>query len=238
MSLNREVIEKNLDYIRETTKTNRNEFLIAFFLYEINETKKEELTEDMINSIYHILEESEYYYDEELRDNIRSIKTKTDKTQFKDLLNNYIDKCTEEEWKLLLNNYNIKDTENYIGEVRNNIEKAVIEEYEDADQDLKNDLFYFFYNSLRPSIARARVTSSAYSKSAPTGSPKAIREIFIPKGLINFVKYKLVASPSTEGERAKITSWTSSFVSLCNNSLILISSAPIPSIGEIRPCNT
>ena len=145
MLLNKEVIEKNLDYIRETTKTNRNEFLIAFFLYEINETKKEELTEDMINSIYHILEESEYYYDEELRDNIRSIKTKTDKTQFKDLLNNYIDKCTEEEWKLLLNNYNIKDTENYIGEVRNNIEKAVIAEYEDADQDLKNDLFYFFY---------------------------------------------------------------------------------------------
>lgn len=145
MLLNKEVIEKNLDYIRETMKTNRNEFLIAFFLYEINETKKEELTEDMINSIYHILEESEYYYDEELRDNIRSIKTKTDKTQFKDLLNNYIDKCTEEEWKLLLNNYNIKDTENYIGEVRNNIEKAVIEEYEDADQDLKNDLFYFFY---------------------------------------------------------------------------------------------
>ena len=66
MLLNKEVIEKNLDYIRETTKTNRNEFLIAFFLYEINETKKEELTEDMINSIYHILEESEYYYDEEL----------------------------------------------------------------------------------------------------------------------------------------------------------------------------
>ena len=32
-----------------------------------------------------------------------------------------------------------------MGEVRNNIEKAVIEEAEDADQDLKNDLFYFFY---------------------------------------------------------------------------------------------
>ena len=65
---------------------------------------------------------------------------------------------------------------------------------------------FSFYNSLLPSIARARVTSSAYSKSAPTGSPKAIREIFIPNGLINFVKYKLVASPSTEGDNAKITS--------------------------------
>lgn len=44
------------------------------------------------------------------------------------------------------------------------------------------------YNSLLPSIARASVTSSAYSKSAPTGSPNAILDIFIPKGLINFVK--------------------------------------------------
>ena len=61
------------------------------------------------------------------------------------------------------------------------------------------------YNSLLPSMALARVTSSAYSKSAPTGSPNAIRDIFIPKGLISFVKYKLVASPSTEGDRARIT---------------------------------
>ena len=40
MSLNKEVIEKNLDYIRETMRTNTDEFLIAFFLYEINGTKK------------------------------------------------------------------------------------------------------------------------------------------------------------------------------------------------------
>ena len=118
MSLNKEVIEKNLDYIRETTKTNRNEFLIAFFLYEINETKKEELTEDMINSIYHILEESEYYYDEELRNNIRSIKTKTDKTQFKDLLNNYF-----------IITYNLAKQNSY----KYNVEKAleVIKKIED-----------------------------------------------------------------------------------------------------------
>ena len=65
---------------------------------------------------------------------------------------------------------------------------------------------HIFYNSLRPSIARARVTSSAYSKSAPTGKPNAILDIFMPKGLINFVKYRLVASPSTEGDNASITS--------------------------------
>lgn len=94
MSLNKEVIEKNLDYIRETMRTNTDEFLIAFFLYEINGTKKEELTEDMINSVYLALEEVEYYYDEGLRDNIRSIKTEIDKSRFKDSLTNYIDKCT------------------------------------------------------------------------------------------------------------------------------------------------
>ena len=44
------------------------------------------------------------------------------------------------------------------------------------------------YNSRLPSIALARVTLSAYSKSAPTGSPKAILEILIPKGLTSFVK--------------------------------------------------
>ena len=38
------------------------------------------------------------------------------------------------------------------------------------------------------SIAFAMVISSAYSKSAPTGSPNAIREIFIPKGLMSLLK--------------------------------------------------
>jgi len=150
MSLNKEVIEKNLDYIRETMRTNTDEFLIAFFLYEINGTKKEELTEDMINSVYLALEEFEYYYDEGLRDNIRSIKTEIDKSRFKDSLTNYIDKCTEEEWKLLLDNYNIRDVENYMGEVRNNVEEAVMEEFEDADKEQQEGLLSFFdkYNPI------------------------------------------------------------------------------------------
>ena len=59
------------------------------------------------------------------------------------------------------------------------------------------------------SIAFAMVISSAYSRSAPTGNPKAMRDTFIPKGFISFVRYKLVASPSTEGFSASIISFTS-----------------------------
>ena len=87
-------------------------------------------------------------------------------------------------------------------------------------------------------MALAMVISSAYSKSAPTGSPKAILETFMPNGLMSFVKYKLVASPSTDGFRARITSFILSSVNLFKSSLILISSAPIPSRGEIKPCKT
>lgn len=51
-------------------------------------------------------------------------------------------------------------------------------------------------------MALAMVISSAYSKSAPTGSPKAILETFMPNGLMSFVKYKLVASPQqTDSEQ-------------------------------------
>ena len=71
---------------------------------------------------------------------------------------------------------------------------------------LEEILLLNIYSSRLPSIARAKVTSSAYSKSAPTGKPNAILEILIPKGLISLVKYRLVASPSTDRDNASITS--------------------------------
>ena len=49
-----------------------------------------------------------------------------------------------------------------------------------------NETYYSI--SLLPSIALAIVISSAYSRSAPTGKPNAIREIFTPKGFINLFK--------------------------------------------------
>ena len=64
------------------------------------------------------------------------------------------------------------------------------------------------YISLLPSNAFVRVISSVYSKSPPTGIPCAILVTFIPNGLISFDKYIAVASPSTLGFVATITSFT------------------------------
>src|SRR5262245_20900047 len=64
------------------------------------------------------------------------------------------------------------------------------------------------YNSRRPSNALAIVTSSAYSKSPPTGNPNARRVTRIPSGLIKRDKYRAVVSPSTFGLVATITSST------------------------------
>src|SRR5438876_6196468 len=64
------------------------------------------------------------------------------------------------------------------------------------------------YNSRRPSNALAIVTSSAYSKSPPTGNPNARRVTRIPSGLIKRDKYRAVVSPSTLGFVATITSST------------------------------
>ena len=52
---------------------------------------------------------------------------------------------------------------------------------------------------LLPSRARPKVSSSAYSKSPPTGRPLAIRVTCIPSGSIIFAKYIAVASPSILG---------------------------------------
>lgn len=57
--------------------------------------------------------------------------------------------------------------------------------------------FLFSYNSLLPSSARERVTSSTYSKSPPTGTPLAIRVTLTPMGFSRRLIYMAVASPST-----------------------------------------
>ena len=144
MSLNKDTISKNLDYIREAYRTNSQEFIIAFFLYEINGTKKEELTEDMINSVEKILEETEYWYDDLMRDKIRNIKTEILKNQLSDSLTNYIDNCTDQEWNKLLNEYNVHDEENYMGEVRENLEEAIMEYFDDEELEKQEEMLEFF----------------------------------------------------------------------------------------------
>ena len=86
MALNKDAVLKSSDYIREAYRTNSQEFIIAFFLYEINGITKEELTQDMIDSVEKILDETEYWYDDLMRDKIRNIKTETLKNQLSDSL--------------------------------------------------------------------------------------------------------------------------------------------------------
>lgn len=45
---------------------------------------------------------------------------------------------------IMFNNKSVYEIETALA-IYEFMEKAVIEEYEDANQDLKNDLFYFFY---------------------------------------------------------------------------------------------
>ena len=144
MALNKDAVLKSSDYIREAYRTNSQEFIIAFFLYEINGITKEELTQDMIDSVEKILDETEYWYDDLMRDKIRNIKTETLKNQLSDSLTNYIDNCTDQEWNKLLNEYNVSDEENYMGEVRENLEESIMEYFEDEELENQEEMLEFF----------------------------------------------------------------------------------------------
>jgi len=45
------------------------------------------------------------------------------------IIDNYIENCTDEEWKELLDKYNIDNEENYMGELREKIEEAILQDY-------------------------------------------------------------------------------------------------------------
>jgi hypothetical protein len=60
--------------------------------------------------------------------------------------------------------------------------------------------------SRRPSRARPSVSSSAYSRSPPTGRPDAMRVTFTPSGLSRRARYIAVASPSMFGLVHRMTS--------------------------------
>src|SRR5262249_18588283 len=92
--------------------------------------------------------------------------------------------------------------------------------------------------SRRPSSARPSVTSSAYSRSPPTGSPLAMRVTRRPSGLSSRARYIAVASPSMFGFVARITSCTPSSPTRASSSLTFSWSGPMPSIGEIAPSRT
>src|SRR5690348_421951 len=60
--------------------------------------------------------------------------------------------------------------------------------------------------SRRDSSARASVIWSAYSSSPPMGTPVAMRVVRTPRGFISLARYSAVASPSTLGLVARMTS--------------------------------
>src|SRR3954469_4073168 len=90
----------------------------------------------------------------------------------------------------------------------------------------------------RPSNARPRVTSSAYSRSPPTGSPLASRDTVRPSGPTSRARYAAVASPSRLGSVAMISSVTEPSISRVMSSLTRRSSGPTPSMGLIAPPST
>ena len=92
--------------------------------------------------------------------------------------------------------------------------------------------------SFLPSKANSNVIGSIYSISVPIGIPVAILVTLTFLFSRSFFIYCIVVSPSIEGFKARIISFTLSPSIREINLLILISSGPIPSRGDIRPPRT
>ena len=60
------------------------------------------------------------------------------------VLDNYFLGCTDKEWEELLDKYCVHDEENYMGEVRDKLGEAIINEYEnlsELERSKKRDFF-------------------------------------------------------------------------------------------------
>src|SRR5207249_2239931 len=93
------------------------------------------------------------------------------------------------------------------------------------------------YISRRPASARPSVTSSAYSRSPPTGSPLA-RRVTRTRSRRRPARYDAVASPVALGFVARTTSTTPSLCTRCMSSSIRRCSGSTPSSGESAPPRT
>src|SRR5262249_50414532 len=107
-------------------------------------------------------------------------------------------------------------------------------------RDLRNDLVLgrrHRHISRRPASARPSVTSSAYSRSPPTGSPLA-RRVTRTRSRSRPARYDAVASPVAFGFVARTTSTTPSLWTRCISSSIRRCSGSTPSSGERAPPST
>src|ERR1700737_3807993 len=91
------------------------------------------------------------------------------------------------------------------------------------------------YKSRRPSMAFSIVTSSAYSRSAPTGMPTPILVTRTPSGFNSLERYMAVASPSAVGFVAMMISSTDPSFRRSPRDLFFRCSGPRPSSGQSRP---
>src|SRR5438876_1199888 len=95
--------------------------------------------------------------------------------------------------------------------------------------------------SRRAKSACATVTPSAYSRSPPTGSPRAMRVTRTPVGLSSCCRKVAVTSPSIDGFVAMITSRSPAPPPFATRSIKRSrcnASGPTPSSGESRPPST
>jgi hypothetical protein len=92
--------------------------------------------------------------------------------------------------------------------------------------------------SCRPSRALPKVISSVYSRSPPTGRPRASLVNRTLYGERRRCRYKAVESPSKVALVARMISSYFSVSIRLTSSAIFKSSGPTPSTGEITPCRT
>src|SRR5699024_4688411 len=92
--------------------------------------------------------------------------------------------------------------------------------------------------SRRPENARPRVTSSAYSRSPPTGRPEASLVTVTASDPRRRTRQVAVAAPSRLGSVAITASLTSPFCRRVMSSLMRRLSGPTPAIGSIAPPRT
>src|SRR5690606_4821565 len=90
-----------------------------------------------------------------------------------------------------------------------------------------------------PRMLRPRAISPAYSRSPPTGTPRAMTLIFTGRSFMRLLIENAVGAPSMVGLTARITSLTSlPLDNRLSSDSIFRSPGPTPLIGEITPPNT
>ena len=109
--------------------------------YDIEE-KFKELLKDIYEkySIYSKENRLDFVYNEYEIERKNYDKLIENKIDLYELIDNFCESCTDKEWDELLKQYCISDNENYMGEVRKNIEEAIITDYNSSSEEDKRKI--------------------------------------------------------------------------------------------------